>query len=100
VVERVAAILSLPEARPVPPPKHRPDRQMQWGVYAYGSQALEIMRLVLPYLGERRTTKVREVAARMGVKRDPRPCVECGEMFVPAERSTLKQRSWPCKEAP
>jgi hypothetical protein len=92
LVTRYAQIWDLAPPRPVPPPKHRSNRQMQWGSYAYGRRALEIMQAVLPYLGERRTAKVREIERLMGQKYDPRPCVECGTLFVPHQRATLGQR--------
>ncbi|MEJ7783404.1 MAG: hypothetical protein WKF96_01285 [Solirubrobacteraceae bacterium] len=92
VVARFAAIFELREPRPVPPPKDRPNRQMQWGVYAYGREAMAIILILLPYFGHRRSAKVREVQALMGEKYDPRPCVECREMFVPHQRATLGQR--------
>lgn len=94
IVARFAAIFELPEPRPVPPPKSRPNRQMQWGAYAYGRDALTIMLTVLPYLGERRTAKILEIERLMGEKYDPRACAEpsCGAMFVPHQRATLGQR--------
>lgn len=92
IVTRLAETFELPPPRPVHPPKDRPNRQLQWGVYAYGRQALEIMRIVLPYLGERRAAKVRDVEQLMGEKYDPRACAECGALFVPHQRATLGQR--------
>lgn len=92
IVTRFVEIFELPPPRPVPPPKDRPNRQMQWGAYAHGRQALEIMRIVLPHLGARRAAKVREVERLMGEKYDPRACAECGASYVPQPRAPLGQR--------
>lgn len=92
VVARVSEILGLKEPRPVPPPKSRPNRQMQWGVYAYGFEALQIMRAVKPFLGERRSAKISEVETLMGEKYDPRACEECGAEFVTRKKANLRQR--------
>src|SRR4051812_28853662 len=91
IVDRIVAIFELRESRPVHPPKDRPNRQLQWGAYAHGREALAVMRTVLPYLGERRAAKVRQVEALMAEKYDPRPCAECGADFIPHQRATLGQ---------
>lgn len=92
VVTKLAEMFDLPAPRPVRPPKDRPNRQLQWGAYVSGRRALAIMQAILPHLGERRSAKVAEVARLMGEKYDPRPCAECGALFVPHERATLGQR--------
>lgn len=51
-----------------------------------------VMRAVFPYLGKRRRSKVMLVEELMGQKYDPRPCAECGGMFIAKPKAPLMQK--------
>jgi hypothetical protein len=60
VIKRVARSLGV-EAKPQPARAGRFGDKVIWRLDIYGDKATEIMRLILPYMGERRTTKIQEV---------------------------------------
>lgn len=60
VVQRVAAILQCPCNGPYSPAS-RPQNKPYWSAKVTGKRAVEIMQIVLPYMGMRRSTKIKEV---------------------------------------
>lgn len=57
VVERAAKLLNAPSVRP----QDRPDRKRTFVCAITGEPAAEMMRQLLPLMGERRSAKIREV---------------------------------------
>lgn len=46
--------------------KKRPNNKPRWRFDAFGTRCLPIIEAILPLLGERRTTKVKEILASCG----------------------------------
>jgi hypothetical protein len=61
VIERVHRLLAPRRARVRHVPERRPHKQDCWEVTVTGSEAEELMRRLLPFMGERRAAKITEL---------------------------------------